>query len=333
MRYDALNLIGTVTELLQRRLDRLVDDFEHTSAGQQLVFHQGNIGFDSRRIAVHQKTDRACRGKYSDLRVAITVPFAELGRVVPDPCCFLFQMRELFCVRDLMHRAAMQLDHFQHRSDVVLRHRFRHTAGPSVAVSRERPHRSRHARALRVGFAGHDCCDRAAERPTFNAVVPVTVAHDQRAEIRVTKPERAEDVGILRDFLDRVTRVIDDDLLRGDENAHRGLEPLDVEGAICGFEFHQIERSEIARCVVEEKIFAARVGRILPASPLAGVPFVNGGVELHPRIAADVGALGNFAQKCARILAFARPTIGHVTRPPFAAFQRRFHEFIAHPHA
>ena len=296
MRYDALNLIGTVTELLQRRLDRLVDDFEHTSAGQQLVFHQGNIGFDSRRIAVHQKTDRACRGKYSDLRVAITVPFAELGRIVPDPCCFLFQMRELLRIRDLVHRATMQLDHFQHRSDVVLRHRFRHTAGPSVAVSRERPHRSRHARALRVGFAGHDCCDRAAERPTFNAVVPVTVAHDQRAEIRVTKPERAEDVGILRDFLDRVTRVIDDDLLRGDENSHRGFEPLDVKVAGRGLELHQVQRSEITGGVVEEEILAARIRRILPVGAFACVPLVNGRIELHPGIAADPGALGNFAQ-------------------------------------
>src|SRR5260370_12551968 len=122
---------------------------------------------------------------------------------------------------------------------------------------------------------------------------------------------------------------MEDELLRGDEKAHRGLERLEVERAISRFEFHQIERGEIAGCVVEEKIFTARVGRILPASPLAGVPFVNGGVELHPGIAADVGALSDFAQQCARILAFARLTIGHAARPPFATFHRRFPDFFA----
>ena len=74
--------------------------------------------------------------------------------------------------------------------------------------------------------------DRAAERPAFHAIVAVTVTHDERAEIRVTEPERAENMRVLRDFLDRITRVIDDDFLRGDENPHGRLEALDVEHAV-----------------------------------------------------------------------------------------------------
>src|SRR6266481_522324 len=48
------------------------------------------------------------------------------------------------------------------------------------------------ARALFVGFAGHDGGYRAAERSAFHAVITIPVTHDQRAEIRVTKSKRPE---------------------------------------------------------------------------------------------------------------------------------------------
>ena len=69
-------------------------------------------------------------------------------------------------------------------------------------------------------------------RAAFLAVVAVAVAHDERAEIRVAEPERAEDVRVLRDLLDRIAGVIDQDFLRGNEDAHRRLEALDVEDAV-----------------------------------------------------------------------------------------------------
>src|SRR5690349_12409237 len=101
---------------------------------------------------------------------------------------------------------------------------------------------------------------------------------------------------VLGDLLDWITRVIDYDLLRGDEDPHRRLESFDVELAVGSFELHQIQRREVASGVVEKEIFAARVGRILPSGTFAGVPLVNRSVELHPGIAADVCALGNFSQ-------------------------------------
>ena len=126
----------------------------------------------------------------------------------------------------------MQFDHVEHRRDVVLRDRLRHAAAARVAIARERPHRLRHARALLVGLAGHDRGDRAAERAAFLAVVAVAVAHDERAEIGVAEAERAENVRVLRDLLDRVAGVIDEDFLRGDEDADGGLEALDIERAV-----------------------------------------------------------------------------------------------------
>ena len=73
VRDDALDLFEAVAELVQRRTDRLVDDLEHAAAGQQLVFHQRDVGLDAGRVAIHQETDRAGRREDGDLRVAITV--------------------------------------------------------------------------------------------------------------------------------------------------------------------------------------------------------------------------------------------------------------------
>ena len=95
-----------------------------------------------------------------------------------------------------------------------------------------------------------------------------SVAHDERTEVRVAEPERAEDVGVLRDFLDRVARVIDHDFLRGDEDAHGRLESFDIELAVRGLELHQVQRGQIAGGVIEEEIFRARVGGILRPVPL-----------------------------------------------------------------
>src|SRR5207244_8108600 len=117
----------------------------------------------------------------------------------------------------------------------------------------------------------------AAKRAAFRAVVTVAVTHHQRTEIGVTKTESAENVRILRDLLDRVTGIIDHDFLRGDEDADRGLESLDVELAVCGLKLQQIQRRQIAGGIVEKEIFAARVCGILPASSFAGVPFMNRG--------------------------------------------------------
>ena len=283
----------------------MVNDFQHAAAREQFVFHQRDIRFDAGRVAIHQETDRAGRRQHSDLRVAITVTLSKLRRAVPDFRSFFFQIREFLRIRDFAHRVPMQFNHFQHRCDVVLGDRFRDTAGACVAVTGKRPDRPRQSGALLVRFTGHDGSNRAAERPAFDTIVAETVTHDERSEVGVAKSERAEDMRVLRDLLDRITGVIDDDLLRGDENADRRFETLDIEVAIRRLEFHQIQRSEIARGVVEEEIFRAWIGGILPARAFAGVPFVDRGVELHSRIAADVGAFGDLAQQRARFFAFA----------------------------
>src|SRR5205807_7825824 len=135
----------------------------------------------------------------------ITVAFAEFRRAVPNFRRLFFQISELFVRCDLTHRRAMQLDHLMHRRDVILRRRLRHAAAMRVTVAGEWSHRPRDPGALLVRFAGHNRSDGAANGAAFHAVVTVPVTHDERAEIGVAKSERAEDVGVLGYFLDRVT--------------------------------------------------------------------------------------------------------------------------------
>ena len=75
------------------------------------------------------------------------------------------------------------------------------------------------------------------------------------------------------------------------------LKRVDVERAVGLLELHQVERGEIAGGVVEEEIFRAGIGRVLPVGALAGVPAVDGVVELHAGIAANPGAFGDFAEE------------------------------------
>ena len=88
----------------------------------------------------------------------------------------------------------MKLNHFKHRIDVIFGNRLRHATAARVLITGEWSQNLRHPRALFVSFAGHNRSDCAAERSAFHAIVPVAVAHDERAKIRVTESKRAENM-------------------------------------------------------------------------------------------------------------------------------------------
>ncbi len=81
--------------------------------------------------------------------------------------------------------------------------------------------RSAIARRLRVRLAAHQRRDRARHIPSFVGVVRQRHGHQQRAEVRVAQPERAEIVRILRDLRRRIARIVHQDFLRGDGHVHR----------------------------------------------------------------------------------------------------------------
>ena len=162
VRDDAFDLLGIVAEFFQRRRDRLVHDFQHAAAGEQFVFHQRDVGLDPGRVAIHQEADRAGRRENGDLRVAIAMAPAEFRGAIPDSGRFLFQVGKFFVRGDLTHRRAMELNHFLHGRDVVLRHWLGHAAAPRIAIAGERSHHPRDLSALLIRLSGHDRGDRTA---------------------------------------------------------------------------------------------------------------------------------------------------------------------------
>src|SRR5205085_7959259 len=105
----------------------------------------------------------------------------------------------------------------------------------------------------------------------------------------VAEAERTVVVRIPLDRPGRIARVRDDDLLGRDERAAGRLEAGDVELAVFLDELHQVDRRQVARRVVQEHVFRARVAGVDAVRAGTGVPLVDGGVELHARVAAHPG--------------------------------------------
>ena len=125
--------------------------------------------------------------------------------------------------------------------------------------------------------------DRATECPPFDAVVTEAVAHDEQLpEVRIASPGVLRNPRVSVRFLDQIIALSTIIFLRRDENAHRRFETLDIKVALRSLELHQVKRSQIARCVIEEEIFRAWVRRILTARAFAGVPFVDRGSNCIP---------------------------------------------------
>src|ERR1035437_5022019 len=264
-----------ITEAEQRIWHAAIDDFQHPAACEQFVFHQRDVGFNAGRVAIHQKRNRAGRREHGDLRVAVAVLTSFGERAVPAFARFGFEIIEFRARLNGFHGFAVQLDDAEHRLNVVLRHGFFNTGATGIAVTRKRAGGSGDFRALLVGMSGHDGGDGTGQRAAFVGIVRQAVAHAERTEVRKTEAERAKDVGVFRDVLRRITRIIHEDFLRGGVNAHGGFETLKVNFVTGPFEFHQFQRREIARGVFDKNLFAAWIRGMNRLGPLAGVPFLD----------------------------------------------------------
>src|SRR5205823_1278097 len=110
---------------------------------------------------------------------------------------------------------------------------------------------------------------------------------------------RAIVVRVLRDHLGGVAGGVDDDLHRGGDDADGVAVGGDVELAAGGKKFEQIKGRKIASGVVEEHVLRAGIGRVDAGGVLAGVPAVDGGIELHAGIAALPGSFGDLMHEVA----------------------------------
>ena len=111
----------------------------------------------------------------------------------------------------------MLLDDAKGGFHVVAPQRLGDMRATGVVVALERPRHRGHFGRLLVGVAGHDGGDGARQGAALVGVVGQAVAHDERAEIGVTQPQRAEYMRVLGDLFDRIAGVIHNDFLRGNE--------------------------------------------------------------------------------------------------------------------
>ena len=135
--------------------------------------------------------------------------------------------------------------------------------------------------------------------PAFVAVVCETVEHQQGAQVGVAEPQGAKVAAVLAYLFSRITRVIDDDFLGRNHDVDSLAESVHIEVALRVDEFQQIEGSEIAGGIVQEHILGAGIRRIDARGAFAGVPAVDRGIVLHPRIAADMAGFGDLSHQVA----------------------------------
>ena len=175
---DFLDLGGRVAELREGHRHGVVDDLHQPAADELLVLHERDVGLDAGRVAVHHEADGAGRREHGGLRVPVAMFVAELDALVPHLLRVLEQILRHVRPIDVLERGAVLAHDAEHRFAVLL------VAGERAAVV------ARDARRLRVGGAVHDGRDRRRIVAAGVAVVRQAARHQERAEVRVTQPER-----------------------------------------------------------------------------------------------------------------------------------------------
>ena len=142
----------------------------------------------------------------------------------------------------------------------MVAHDAQHVGGVAVVVG-EGAELAGHLGRGRIGDAGHDRGERAADGAALGGVVGDAGGHQQAADIGVAEAERAVLVGELGDLLRRELRHHHRDFEHDGPQADGVLVGGDVERAVGVAEGQQVERGEVAGRVVEEHVFRARVRR------------------------------------------------------------------------
>ncbi len=230
-----------VSEILQCRGDGLVDNFQHTSAGQQFVFHQGDVGFDSGGITVHQETDRAGGRKQGDLGVAVAELFAFFEGGIPGFAGGGGDVGKAGFGCQVIQFRPVVFDDLEHGGFIGCFFRVGVGRVGGIEVAGEGRAGGCHICALLIGGTGHEGGDGAGEVACFIGVVGQAVAHDQGTDVGVAESERAEEVGVFRDVFDRVAGSVDNDFLCRDEEFTGGGEAFGIETAVGVLEAHQVE--------------------------------------------------------------------------------------------
>ena len=114
--------------------------------------------------------------------------------------------------------------------------------------------------------------------------------------------------------------------------------PASPSAAVCGgrgggMKCEQVQRGEIARRIVEEHVFRARIRRDDRPRRGAGVPIVDRGVELQAGIGAGPGGVADLLPQFARLHRVGDLAgLGTPEQIPIAIGFDRFEKLVRYPH-
>ncbi|OQA37758.1 MAG: hypothetical protein BWY56_00657 [Acidobacteria bacterium ADurb.Bin340] len=331
---DVLDLLGGVAQAGQGLGDGAVHELEVAAARQLLELHQGEIRLDARGVAVHEQADGACGSQHRNLGIAEAVLFAQSQGAVPAFPGGLHQGAGHAGAREALGRDG-QAFVFGSGGVVggpaVVAHHPQHVAlVPFVAG--EGAQLGGHLGAGGIGIAREDGGERRAPLGADLAVVGNAQAHEQGAQVGVAQAQGAEVVAEPRDGLAGEL---------GHEHAHfehHGPEAdavavaLQVEATIGGEEGAQVQGGQIAGRVIQEHVLGAGIARVDAAILGAGVPVVDGGVELQARIGAGPGGVVHLGPEVPGAEGLGGLAVDAPGELPVAVPLQGPHEGIGHSH-
>ena len=228
--------------------------------------------------------------------------------------------QRFIAARFRMRGTAMVADHAQHVRGVFL------VAGKGAEFFR-------HLRRSGVADAGHHSGEGTAQRTAFIRVVRQTHRHQQAADVRITKTERAV---LVREFGDRLGRKLRH---HHRDFQHDGPQPaqmligVDVEtSCLRVVERQQVRRREVTRRIVQEHVFRTWVRRADVAAGLAGVPVVHRGVEVQAGIGGGPCGVTDLFPQIARLEGLHHLLVGASDKIPVAVGFHRAQEIVLERH-
>ena len=205
---DGVDILRRIAELEEGFGDGVVDDLDHAAADQLLVLDQSQVGLDAGGVAVHHEADGAGGGQDCGLGVAIAVLFSVNQGRIPALTAGVDQGVELGHGKgiaaqarsaDVVDLGAMHADHVQEGLAVDVE------AGASATLvadtGGQRSCRGdwravgRHDGRLQVGLAGENGGEYGGHVAAGVGVVGQAHGHQQRPQVGVAQPERADSRG------------------------------------------------------------------------------------------------------------------------------------------
>ena len=185
--HDLFDLRLAVAQMAQGRRHGAVDDLKVATACELFELHQGKVGLDAGRVAIHHQTDGASRSNHGDLSVAVAKFLTPGEGLVPG---IFRQLAE--CLDRVvgvveghgLHRKAFIGPRLTIGGATVVADDAQHLLGIFL-VTRERADLARYLSGGGVGHASHHGRQGTTERATLIGVVPITKIHQQAADVGV----------------------------------------------------------------------------------------------------------------------------------------------------